>query len=77
MGKILENATYNFLASVPLTNGNQAFPVQAGIDLLGEVDCLSNAQFCSTCSPFHMAEELQRVYPAALSAPVKPRYPGN
>lgn len=63
-GKISENAN---LASVPLTKQNQAFQVEAGIDLLGEVDCLSNTQFCSTCAPFHMAEELQPVSPAALS----------
>lgn len=41
-GEILENVNYNFLASVPLTKQNQVFQVQAGIDLLGEVDCLSN-----------------------------------
>lgn len=66
-GEILENVSYNFLASVPLTKQNQVFQVQAGIDLLGEVDCLSSTQFCSTCAPFHMAEEWQQVYPAALS----------
>lgn len=37
--RFLENCNDNFLASVPLTRQNQAFQVQAGMDLLGAADC--------------------------------------
>lgn len=63
--KILENANCNFLTSVPLTRQNQALQEQAGIDLLEEVDCLSNISFVTHL--LRGAEEQQQVCPAGLS----------
>lgn len=52
-GKILENANYNFLASVTLTKDKQAFRMQADVALLGEVDCPGSTQCCSACCLSH------------------------